>query len=356
MEFINRFQNFYQNKTVLVTGHTGFKGAWLCLWLNQLGAKVIGVSNEIPTNPSLFEAIALGQELIDERVDIRHFKALNQVFQNHKPEIVFHLAAQPLVRESYSIPLETFETNVMGTANVLEACKQTSSVSNIIVISSDKCYDNKEWVYGYRETDAMGGFDPYSASKGCTELVVASYRDSFFKNSTQKLASARAGNVIGGGDWAKDRLIPDCISGLINNKPIVLRNPHATRPWQHVLTPLSGYLLLGSLLQAQSNIDDGWNFGPSNTQPITVEAMVRELIKSWGSGSYRIEADTRLHEAHNLHLDISKASTYLQWNPLYSAEKAIQKTAEWYAYWNQKPKPEDLKRFTKNQIIDFCTP
>ncbi len=354
MESLDLFNGFYKNKTVLVTGHTGFKGSWLCLWLHKLGANVIGFSNDIPTQPSLFESIGLSERLEDIRGDIRDRAAISQCISQKKPDIVFHLAAQPIVRESYLFPIETFETNVIGTAHVLEACRHTPSVRTVIVVSSDKCYDVYETQSGYTETDPMGGQDPYSASKGCTELVTASYRESFFKSGHTQLASARAGNVIGGGDWAKNRLIPDAIQALLSGSLIELRNPLSIRPWQHVLTPLWGYLLLGSKLEKNSNLDQAWNFGPDAEDAITVEALVNRLVGLFGSGAYTIIPDTTFHEVPLLKLNTAKAHSMLKWTPIYSLDMALQSTVDWYQFWHSKPSKEQLFTFTANQIQKFC--
>jgi len=284
------FNNIYKNKKVLITGHTGFKGSWLALWLKELGAEVIGYALKPPTTPSHYELLTQqptdNLNIISIEGDIRNYIKLNEIFQSYKPEIVFHLAAQPLVRYSYINPVETFETNVMGTINVFEACRNCESVRAIVNITSDKCYENKEWVWGYRESDPMGGYDPYSASKGCAELVTSAYRNSFFTPSYPLtdspprvlLASARAGNVIGGGDWADDRLIPDIMRATAKNESVIIRNPKATRPWQHVLEPLSGYLLLGQkLLEGRKEFAGGWNFGPDDESNITVENLIENI-------------------------------------------------------------------------------
>ena len=278
------FNGIYNNKTVLVTGHTGFKGSWLCFWLIQMGAKVIGYSLEPPTSPNHFELLNL--DMVSVIGDIRDSDKLNAVFAQYQPEIVFHLAAQPLVRLSYKEPVETFETNVIGTLKVFEACRNTKSVRAIVNITSDKCYENKEWVWGYRENDPMGGYDPYSASKGCAELVTSSYRNSFFnvneygKSHNVLLASCRAGNVIGGGDWAKDRLMTDIMVAVSEGKKVVIRNPRATMPWQHVLEPLSGYLMLGQkLFEGKKEFAQAWNFGPGEQGAITVKEVVENIKK-----------------------------------------------------------------------------
>ncbi|OGH97637.1 MAG: CDP-glucose 4,6-dehydratase [Candidatus Melainabacteria bacterium GWF2_32_7] len=352
------FSGIYKGKKVLVTGHTGFKGSWLSLWLTMLGADVIGFSLEPNTQPSLFEAINIEKKISHVVGDIRNFNLLQQVFDKYNPEIVFHLAAQPLVRLSYSEPVTTYETNVMGTLNVFEAARNNKNVKAIVNITSDKCYENKEINYGYKETDPMGGYDPYSSSKGMAELLTNSYRNSFFhpekygKNHTIALASGRAGNVIGGGDWAKDRIIPDCIKSLTENKIIEIRSPKATRPWQHVLEPLSGYLLLGQkLLEEPAKYNSGWNFGPHDDSVLTVESIVNKAIKYWGSGEVKIVSENNLHEANLLQLDISKASTYLNWQPVYKLEDSIKVTIEWYRYFYFEN--QNICEFTENQIINY---
>ncbi len=353
------FGGIYKGKKVLITGHTGFKGSWLCLWLKELGAEVIGYALNPPTNPNHFEL--LKPDMISIIGDIRDGEKLINVVKCHKPEIVFHLAAQPLVRYSYKNPVETFETNVMGTINVFEACRNTESVGTIVNITSDKCYENREWVWGYRENDPMGGYDPYSASKGCAELVTNSYRNSFFNPSYPLtlspshppilLASARAGNVIGGGDWAEDRLIPDCIRALLKGGKIVIRNPNAIRPWQHVLEPLSGYLLLGQkLLEGRKEFAEAWNFGPSEDGNATVGEIVAQVNKAWPKIDYEINMiPDQPHEAGMLRLDCSKARTKLQWTPVWDGKSTVKKTALWYKFFyesNEVWSLEDLQSYT----------
>lgn len=319
------FGKFYQGKRILVTGHTGFKGAWLCLWLSQLGASVSGYSLDIPTQKNLFTVLNFGPHFSDIRGDIRNQNGMSKVFEQVQPEIVFHLAAQSLVRVSYESPLETYETNVMGTANVLEAARKTSSVRGVVVVTSDKCYDNSDQGHAYQETDAMGGYDPYSSSKGCAELVTAAYRRSFGMH----VASGRAGNVIGGGDWALDRLIPDCVRAFSSHEVLHIRYPLALRPWQYVLEPLSGYLLLGSKLQ-ESKICTGWNFGPPLDEFATVETLVKKVKALWGHGTYRVESEGQPHEMQFLSLDTHKAHSELGWEPVYSVQKALEVTIAWY--------------------------
>lgn len=332
----NLFGGIYHNRNVLITGHTGFKGSWLALWLKEMSANILGYALEPPTQPNHFELLNLNiNSIIDE---IRNKEKLENVFREFQPEIVFHLAAQPLVRESYIDPVGTYGTNVMGTVNVLEACRKTKTVKAIINVTSDKCYENKEWVWGYRENEPMGGYDPYSSSKGCSELITAAYRRSFFnlnefgKSHNTLLASARAGNVIGGGDWAKDRLIPDIMKAAAINEEVTIRNPDSTRPWQHVLEPLSGYLLLGQrLLEKKKEFADAWNFGPNKEETITVREVVKNIKNIWSKINYEIsQSGQDLHEANLLKLDYSKAFSKLKWEPIWSKDKSIESTIKWY--------------------------
>jgi CDP-glucose 4,6-dehydratase len=330
------FGSIYSGKRVLVTGHTGFKGSWLCLWLQDLGAEVFEYALEPEITPSHYELAPL--EIHSEIADIRDCKRLLDSFSSARPDIVFHLAAQPYVRRSYAYPIETMDTNIMGTANVLEACRQTGSVRAAVIITSDKCYENREWVWGYRENDPMGGFDPYSASKGCAELVAASWRNSFFhpdqfgKTHHTLVASARAGNVIGGGDWGEDRLIPDLVRAAEARKTVVIRSPRATRPWQHVLEPLIGCLLLGQrLLEGRKDCAEAFNFGPAEEGSITVDEVVRRFKAHWDGFEYELKSDPdQPHEAGLLKLDCSKARSKLDWHPLWDAAQALEKTAAWY--------------------------
>ena len=329
------FESF-ADKKVFVTGHTGFKGSWLAFWLIHLGADVTGFALEPDTDPSHFKLLNLPMRSIIG--DIRDPRALDKAIQDVQPEIVFHLAAQPLVRRSYREPVETFATNVMGTIHLFEACRKIETVRAIVNITSDKCYENKEWVWGYREIDPMGGYDPYSASKGCAELVTSSWRDSYFhpdqygKTHNTLLASARAGNVIGGGDWGEDRLIPDIMRAVEAGRPVIIRNPRATRPWQHVLEPLSGYLLLGQrLLEGDATCADAWNFGPGDEDTITVLQVVRAMQEQWDHVQYDVGLDTdQPHEAGLLRLDCSKARSRLDWKPVWSTDSNFNKTISWY--------------------------
>ena len=350
---INLFSGIYQNKTVLVTGHTGFKGSWLFYWLQKMGAKVVGYALEAPTNPNHIELLNL--DMVSIVGDIRDLEKLNSVFNEYKPDIVFHLAAQPLVRLSYENPIETYDTNVMGTLKVFEACRK-ANVKAIVNITSDKAYENREWIWGYRENDPMGGYDPYSSSKGCAELLVSSYRDSYFNLNEYKkthntlLASCRAGNVIGGGDWAQDRLMTDIMLSVSQNKKVTIRSPRATRPWQHVLEPLSGYLHIGQkLLEGNSTFASGWNFGPSDEGSISVEQVVKKVKRYWNKIEYTIEENpNQLHEANLLKLDCSKAHIQLQWSDVWNSEKTFERIIEWYKLFY-----EDAKVLTQNDLEQY---
>lgn len=327
------FSGIYQNRRVLISGHTGFKGSWLALWLNQMGAQVTGVALPPETQPNHWDLLSLPMD--DRRLDIRNADQLKTVFAETQPEIVFHLAAQPLVRRSYRDPLETWSTNVMGTANVLEACRATPSVKAIVVVTTDKCYENQVWPWGYRENDRLGGHDPYSASKAGTELVAASYRNAFFSNENSPLlATARAGNVIGGGDWSEDRLIPDLVRASAINQSLEIRSPNATRPWQHVLESLSGYLLLGQkLLEGQKDFATAWNFGPETEGNCSVAEVLGKLSEKWPNMRWHSTNVPQPHEATLLYLDSTKARSQLQWQPVWGIDDALAKTAEWYSAW-----------------------
>ncbi len=345
------FSGIYTGKTVLVTGHTGFKGSWLSFWLHQMGAKVIGYSLEAPTTPSHFELLNL--DIISVIGDIRDLDALNETFVTYKPDIVFHLAAQALVRLSYENPIETYETNVIGTLKVFETCRK-HAVKAIVNVTSDKAYENKEWLWGYRENDPMGGYDPYSTSKGCAELLTSSYRNSYFnpyeytQSHVTLLASCRAGNVIGGGDWARDRLMSDIILSVSQGKRVTLRNPNATRPWQHVLEPLSGYLVIGQkLLEEKVEFGEAWNFGPSAEGSTSVQEVVQNVKKYWDKIDYEINCDpNQLHEANLLKLDCSKAHIRLHWKEVWDSQTTFEKTVTWYKTFyerNELQTSEDLQ-------------
>jgi len=349
---------FWSGKKVFLTGHTGFKGSWLSLWLQQLGAEVTGYALQPPTNPSLFEVANIAQGMRSIIGDIRDAEALNKAMRDAAPDIVIHMAAQPLVRYSYVNPVETYSTNVMGTVHLLEAVRQTPSVRAVVNVTSDKCYDNKEWVWGYRENEAMGGFDPYSNSKGCAELVTSAYRNSFFNpekyaDHRVALASGRAGNVIGGGDWADDRLIPDILRAISDNKPVVIRSPHAIRPWQHVLEPLSGYLLLAEKLYTQGvAYAEGWNFGPADEDAKPVQWIVEQLTQQWGEGaSWQLDGGKHPHEAHYLKLDCSKAKMRLDWQPRWHLGHTLEMIVAWQQAWLAK---KDMRSFTLKQIEQYA--
>lgn len=355
------FDGAYDGASVFLTGHTGFKGAWMALWLAELGAKVTAYALPPETTPNLFDEAGVVSRVKHIEGDIRDREALYKALHDAKPEFVFHLAAQAIVRRSYDDPIDTFETNVMGTSHLLNALRDCGSVRSCVVVTSDKCYENLEWPHGYRETDAMGGFDPYSASKGCTELVTASFRRSYFhpeeygKKHHVAIASARAGNVIGGGDWAESRIIPDFVRALSQGETLVLRNPGAIRPWQHVLEPLSGYLLLGARLkQLGIAYADGWNFGPMDAEPLSVERLVKQALEVWGSGNYIVESDGHPHEAHWLQLDIGKARAELQWRPLLNASEAIERTLSWYRAYYDELRGSGLQAACIQEIADYA--
>ena len=335
-------ETFIPEKKILITGHTGFKGSWLALWLEQLGARVTGFALPAPTVPNHFGLLSCSVASITG--DIRDPDTLQRIFKKQKPEIVFHLAAQAIVRRSYREPAETFASNVMGTVNVLEAARACDSVRAVVVVTSDKCYENREWPWGYRENDPLGGYDPYSASKGCAEIAAACWRNAYFnpdgygKTHQTLIASARAGNVIGGGDWAADRLIPDLMRAVSRSEKISIRNPNATRPWQHVLEPLSGYLLLGQrLLEGCKDCASAWNFGPSDEEDISVSEIVGLIKKSWPKLKYSIRTSPdQPHEAGLLRLDCSRARTQLKWHSVWSAPAAVEKTADWYRAYDER--------------------
>lgn len=342
----------FSGKRVLITGHTGFKGGWLSIWLNLLGADVIGYALDPIHEDGIFNVSGIGNKMNDIRGDIRDYNKLFNVINDNEPEIVFHLAAQPLVIESYNNPRETFEINTQGTVNLLEMIRNTHSVKVAVIITTDKCYDNKEWIWGYREDEPMGGHDPYSASKGAAELIIASYRKSFFsKPGKASIASARAGNVIGGGDWAENRLVPDIFRAIENNKIIEVRNPTSIRPWQHVLEPLGGYLLLASKMLANSEkYNEAFNFGPYMHEMYTVKNVVESIIQIGNTGRWKDTSDNeKLHEANLLMLDISKANKLLNWRPVLSFSETIELVCEWYL----KYKHEDILNLTINQIISY---
>jgi len=344
---------FWHKRTVFLTGHTGFKGSWMALWLKQLGANVVGYALPPPTSPSLFENANVIKALQQNTLaDIRDVDVLSKVMQDCKPEIVIHLAAQPLVRESYDNPLDTYSTNVMGTVNLFEAIRNVSTVKAVLNITTDKCYENKEWLWGYRENEAMGGFDPYSSSKACSELVSSAYRQSFFQQQGIALATARAGNVIGGGDWGKDRIVPDAIRAFIENKPLLIRNPMAVRPWQHVLEALSGYLMLcQQLVLNPEGYAEAWNFGPNENDAQPVSKLADIMVNNWGDKAAWVgDKGVHPHETQSLRLDCSKAKMQLKWKPIWNLERALGETVNWYKAWYGR---QDMHQFTLDQISAY---
>lgn len=344
---------FWRGKRVLLTGHTGFKGGWLSLWMQSMGAELKGFALEPPTTPSLFVEAKVAQGMVSQIGDIRDYDTVLKAVAEFKPEIVIHMAAQPLVRYSYKNPIETYSTNVMGTVHLLEAIRQTGTTKVVVNVTTDKCYENKEWVWGYREDEPMGGFDPYSSSKGCSELVTSAYRRSYFAETGIALASARAGNVIGGGDWAEDRLVPDILRAFENNQPVVIRNPNSTRPWQHVLEPLSGYLTLAEKLWHEPKAyAEGWNFGPKDEDAKPVGWIVERMASKWGDGAaWHIDGGDHPHEANYLKLDISKAKKGLLWAPRWGLDTALNRIVEWHQSWLARADVRALSLAQINQYI-----
>lgn len=343
-------QAFWCGKRVFITGHTGFKGSWMALWLQRLGAHVTGYALKPPTNPSLFEQALVAEGMTSIFGDIRDQESLRESMKRAQPEIVIHMAAQPLVRYSYQNPVETYSTNIMGTVNLFEAVRETSTVRAVVNITTDKCYENREWIWGYREHDRLGGFDPYSNSKACSELISAAYRSSFFNpieyyKHGVALATARAGNVIGGGDWAEDRLIPDTIKAFMKEKPVRIRSPHAIRPWQHVLEPIRGYLMLAErLFEEGVQFGEAWNFGPGEEDVKTVGWIVEKLASQWGRGAkWELDEVDHPHEARYLKLDISKARNLLNWQPLLKIDESLNLIVNW-----------EKKAQTNGNIRDIC--
>ena len=342
---IDIFDNFYAGKRVLVTGHTGFKGSWLAIWLHCLGAQVVGVGLDPESERDNFVLSGIGRKIkADIRADIRDGEKMKEIFRTYRPEIVFHLAAQPLVRLSYEIPVETYQTNVMGTVHIMEAIRATESVRVGMMITTDKCYENKELLTGYKEDDPFGGYDPYSSSKGACEIAIQSWRRSFFnpadygRKHQMSLASVRAGNVIGGGDWAKDRIVPDCIRALEDGRPVEIRSPKSIRPWEHVLEPLNGYLLLAKKMwEHPTEYCEGWNFGPEQESVTTVWEVASLIVDSYGNGSLKdVSSPGALHEAQLLLLDITKAKTRLGWKPCLDVGRCARLTADWYKHYREQ--------------------
>lgn len=346
--------DFWRGKRVFLTGHTGFKGSWLSLWLQSLGARVQGLALEPPTSPNLFTEARVGTEMHSMIGDIRDYETVRSLMRSFRPEIVIHMAAQPLVRLSYAEPIATYATNVMGTVHVLEAARHAGSVRAIVNVTTDKCYENREWVWGYREDEPMGGYDPYSNSKGCSELVTSAYRRSFFRDTGIALASARAGNVIGGGDWAVDRLIPDILRAFERGQPVIIRNPHATRPWQHVLEPLAGYMVLAERLhQSDGQYAEGWNFGPQDDDARPVQWIVEHMVRLWqGNAGWRLDGGDHPHEASFLKLDTSKARARLQWQPQWALHTALEHIADWHRVWLARG---DIRQFSLGQIQQYTS-
>jgi CDP-glucose 4,6-dehydratase len=352
------FKEVFKNKKVLITGNTGFKGSWLSTWLIELGADVYGISNDIPTNPSMFDALKLQRVITHFNADVRDYPRLKRIIEDIKPDFLFHMAAQPIVVTSYKDPIDTISTNVMGTANILEALRETNNKCTAIIITSDKCYDNVEWVWGYKESDAVGGQDIYSGSKGAAELIFKSYYHSFFKNvekSNVRVASVRAGNVIGGGDWADYRIVPDCIKAWREGQSVEVRSPKATRPWQHVLEPLSGYLTIAQELNENINYNgESFNFGPNAEYNKTVKELLDDLSKNWNlkqEPSFLSEVTSEFHEAGLLKLNCDKALFHLKWLPTLDYNKLIEFTSTWYySFYNDKT---DMFKFTNNQIKEY---
>lgn len=357
MEGLALNPQFWKGKRVLLTGHTGFKGGWLSLWLHSMGAKVVGYALKPNTNPNLFEIAEISNGIISIFGDIRDFDKLLATFSENKPEIVIHMAAQPLVLYSYQNPIETYSTNVMGTVHLLEAVRKTPSVRAVVNITTDKCYENREWIWGYRENEPMGGYDPYSNSKGCAELVSSAYRTSFFNHKSKEysvvsLATVRAGNVIGGGDWSNARLLPDILNAFIRGDVVSIRNPQSIRPWQHVLEPLRGYLTLAErLFDYGANYAEGWNFGPNDEDAKPVSWIVNQMANLWGEeAAWKIDEGIHPHEANYLKLDIAKARSRLNWHPALKLEDALKLIVEWTRHYSAG---KNMRNFTLKQINDY---
>jgi CDP-glucose 4,6-dehydratase len=350
-------KRFWKDKRVFITGHTGFKGSWLCLWLHALGAKITGYALAPPTDPSLFELCRMDRLVHSVTGDVRSRESLTNALEATQPEIIIHMAAQALVRESYKNPVETYSVNIMGTVNLFESVRKSRTVRTMINVTTDKCYENREWCWGYRENEPVGGYDPYSSSKACSELVTSCYRDSFFNPKDYEthgvaVATARAGNVIGGGDWAADRLVPDCLRAFLKGEKISIRNPRSIRPWQHVLEPLNGYLLLAQrLYEKGSEYAEAWNFGPHEADARTVEWVVKRLCDQWGrNASYEIDKGAHLHESYSLKLDCSKARERLGWRPRWNVEQALDKVIEWVRDYRAG---KDVASVCRHQIEEY---
>ena len=352
------YKDFWKGKKIFITGNTGFKGSWLSMWLESLEAQVTGYSLPPPTKPNLFESARVSNEINYIEGDVRDLDRLKSAIADNEPDVIIHMAAQPLVRHSYRYPLDTYSTNVMGTVNLLEAVREIKSAKVVVIVTSDKCYENKEWLHGYRENDSMGGHDPYSSSKGCAELITSAYRSSYFSTECSPaagiaVASVRAGNVIGGGDWSEDRLVPDIIKAVVNHHPVIIRNPNSIRPWQYVLDPIQGYLsLIKKLWDNGPEFAGGWNFGPGGDDAKPVSYMVDMMVKLWG-GDARWELDSNTehpHEARYLKLDCSKARTMLSWNPKLNLEMALEWTVEWYHNFHQKA---NMRNYTEREIMRY---
>lgn len=346
-------RNFYKEKSVFVTGHTGFKGTWLTKMLVMAGAKVTGYSLTPPTNPSLYEMTKIEQQITSVIGDIRDREKLEQAFFEAKPEIVIHLAAQPIVRESYKDPVSTYETNVMGTVNILECIRKSDTVKSFLNVTTDKVYENKEWEWGYREIDPLDGYDPYSNSKSCSELVTHSYKNSFFSDGAVAISTARAGNVIGGGDFAADRIIPDCVKASIKNEKIIVRNPHSTRPYQHVLEPVSVYLMIAAKQYHNNHYAGYYNVGPDDKDCVTTGQLVESFCRIWGENQEWVnQSDNGPHEANFLKLDCSKLKRVFGWKPVWSVEEALEKTVEWSKAYAEK---KDVEKCMEKQIEEFLS-
>ncbi|MEM0134159.1 MAG: CDP-glucose 4,6-dehydratase [Thermoplasmatales archaeon] len=350
---IEEVKNFYKNKRVLITGHTGFIGSWLTKWLTMLDANVCGFALDPPTQPNLYETTDLSSKILDVRGDIRDAEILRKTLTSFRPEILIHLAAQPIVITSYNDPVETFDINVTGMVNLLNEIRKVKSVKELIVVTSDKSYKNMEWVYPYRESDILGGKDPYSASKSCQEIVIDMFRETYFVNSNVGISSVRAGNVLGGGDWAKNRLIPDLVRGAMDNQTTQIRNPESIRPWQHVLEPISGILALGEKLWSNTKFSGPWNFGPEHKGGVTVLELTKKFLSYYGVGKYEIRRGSDFMESQYLNLDISKAKKELNWAPRFDFDETVRETAEWYKRYSENP--DSIDQITEKQILEYSS-